>query len=98
MIKVEVIEKFTLKKFKELENIKRADKEHEKPQYDGTLFANDEFECTEEMANYLTGKNPIKKVVVKVVEVIPEKIEPEVNVDEEIVLEATNKKKKASKK
>lgn len=65
MIKVEVIEGFTLKNFKLLKNIvrKNADKF-------GELFVGDIFECDEEMAKYLTGGNSLKKVVVKVIEVI----------------------------
>ena len=70
MIKVEVIEEFTLEKFNELKNIVRKDKEEI-----GRLFIGDTFECDEEMAKYLTGNNDLNKVVVKVIEVIPEVIE-----------------------
>lgn len=68
MIKVEVIEEFTLGKFNELKNITRKQKEQE-----GKLFIGDIFECDEKMADYLTGNNSINKTVVKVIEVIPEK-------------------------
>lgn len=68
MIKVEVIEEFTLGKFNELKNITRKQKEQE-----GKLFIGDIFECDEKMADYLTGNNPINRAVVKVIEVIPEK-------------------------
>ena len=98
MIKVEVIEKFTLKKFKELENLKRAKKEYEDAKYDGQLIQKDTFECSKEMADYLTGNNPLKKVVVKVIEVIPEaKIEYNDEVLEETP-KATLKHEKKSKK
>lgn len=68
MIKVKVIEEFTLQKFDELKNITRKGKEQE-----GKLFIGDIFECDEKMADYLTGNNPINRAVVKVIEVIPEK-------------------------
>ena len=71
MVKCEVIEGFTLKKFKELKNIVRAGKEKE-----GELFPRDIFECDEEMAKYLTGENPLNKKVVNVIEVIPEEEKP----------------------
>lgn len=67
MVKCEVIGEFTLEKFDELKNIVRKGKEEK-----GRLFIGDTFECTEEMADYLTGNNPLNKVVVKVIEVIPE--------------------------
>ena len=71
MIKVEVIKEFSLGKFDELKNIKRAD---ENKKEKGMLYINDTFECTKEMADYLTGNNDSKVVVVKVIEVIPEEV------------------------
>lgn len=68
MIKVEVIQDFTLQEFDKLKNIIRKEKEQE-----GKLFIGDIFECDEKMADYLTGNNSINKAVVKVIEVIPEK-------------------------
>lgn len=68
MVKVEVIETFTLGAFKELKNIKRIE-----ANVNGKLFVGDIFECTEAMAEYLTGKNNFKKAFVKVIEIIPEK-------------------------
>ena len=67
MIKVEVIKEFTLRDFDKLNNIVRKNKEEE-----GRLFVGDTFECTKEMAEYLTGNNPANEVVVKVIEVFPE--------------------------
>lgn len=101
MIKCEVVEKFDLKAFKELRNIERENKEHESAKYDGKLFVNDKFECSQEMADYLTGNNPIRKAVVKVIEV-----EPEITINEEEIVKKvfeenkpkTTKKKKTSKK
>lgn len=90
MIKCEVIEQFSLKDFDKLVNLKRGTT---KDKY-GELYVTDTFECTEEMAKYLTGDNEPKKIVVKVIEVVPEKeIE---NVEEEKIEKP--KKKKSSKK
>lgn len=69
MIKCEVIiDNFTLGRFDELKNIIRENKKEK-----GKLFKGDIFECTKEMAEYLTGNNALNKAVVKVVEVMPEK-------------------------
>ena len=67
MIKVEVIKQFTLGRFNEVTNLvrKSADKE-------GMLYVGDTFECSKEMAEYLTGKNDRGNVVVKIIEVTPE--------------------------
>lgn len=68
MIKCEVIiDNFTLKAFDELKNIKRARRDVK-----GTLYLGDTFECTEKMADYLTGNNQYGKAVVKIIEVVPE--------------------------
>lgn len=94
MIKCEVIENFTLEKFNELKNVKKVVNRK-----DNEFGVKDTFECEKEMADYLTGNNPLKKAVVKVVEVKPDKTE-EVTKKEEVKIEKpkTNKKKKASKK
>lgn len=68
MVKVEVIEKFTLKEFGKLKNITRGTANDKY----GELYITDTFECDEEMAKYLTGNNALNKVVVKVIEVEPE--------------------------
>lgn len=65
MIKCEVIEYFTLKKFSELKNIVRANENNNTK--DGELFVGDTFDCTEGMAKYLTGDNDNKIVVVKII-------------------------------
>lgn len=101
MIRCEVVEKFTLKKFNELQNIERFSKEHEDKKYNGYLFAKDKFECSQEMAEYLTGNNPLKKQVVRIIEVQPEKEEkPEIQITTETTPEKpkATKKKKSSKK
>lgn len=95
MVKCVVLEEFTLGRFDELKNIKRA-----KIDTYGRLYVNDEFECSEEIAKYLTGENVLKKTVVKIIEVEPvvEKLEaPKIKleiVDEEV----KPKKKKFHKK
>lgn len=69
MIKCKVIESFTLEKFDELKNLKKANpvlNEHKK------LYVNDTFECSKEMAEYLLGGNSRKRIVVKIIEIIPE--------------------------
>ena len=67
MIKVEVIENFTLEDYSKLKNVKKviSRKENE-------FGARDTFECDEKMVDYLTGNNAFNKVVVKVIEVKPE--------------------------
>ena len=95
MIKCEVIEKFCLKDFDKLKNIKRKGAEVK-----GTLFVGDTFDCDEEMAKYLTGNNALKKVVVKVVEIIPKKDKGEniIPLDEENIKTIADTVNKAVKK
>lgn len=95
MIKVEVTEQFHLGKFNELRNIIRKNMNKN---MDGQLYSGDTFECTEEMAEYLTGQNALNRAFVKVLEVIPEKekeieIKKEV-IEPEIVEEKTKRKRK----
>lgn len=78
MIKVKVIENFSLGKFKELKNIVRANSRQD---LEGRLFVNDTFECDEEMVEYLTKTNAKGKPFVEVVEVIPEKENTEIDLD-----------------
>lgn len=102
MIKVEVIENFTLEDYSKLKNVKKviSRKENE-------FGARDTFECDEKMVDYLTGNNALNKVVVKVIEVEPEiKIEQnkiELNASNITITDKDNKKinikkKKSSKK
>ena len=72
MVKVEAIENFTLGRFNELTNIKR--KSVDTP---GQLNEGDVFECTNELYEYLNGNNAKGKVVVKLIEVIPDE-KPEI--------------------
>lgn len=67
MIKCEVIKEFTLERFDELKNIERKLSNQV-----GKLFVGDTFECSKEMADYLTGNNKNSDVVVRIIEVKPE--------------------------
>lgn len=81
MIKCKVIENFTLEKFNQLENVKKVETRK------GNEFGvGDTFECTEKMADYLTGNNALNKTVVKVIEVEPEQVE-EVKVEDNVFKE-----------
>lgn len=99
MIKVEVIEEFTLEKFDALKNIVRKNKDTK-----GRLYVGDIFECDKEMADYLLGNNAKDKVVVKLIEVKKEeKKETEVEFEKdpeagEIKIKAVKPKKKTTKK
>jgi hypothetical protein len=75
MIKAETIIEFTLGKFDELKNIQRANAENKEK---GRLYVGDTFECTEEMCEYLTGKNPSNATVIKILEVLPVKEKQEI--------------------
>lgn len=92
MIKCEVIEKFNLKDFAKLKNVKRVAKDVE-----GKLFVGDIFECDEAMADYLTGNNVLKKAVVKVIEVAKKEITKEAKIVEEITEKKTKKTTKRVK-
>ena len=72
MIKVRTIMPFTLKDYNKLSNVKKL--------FNRDLDAfdvGDTFECDEEMAQYLTGKNTKNLVAVEIVEVIPDVKETE---------------------
>ena len=70
MVKVEVIEEFTLGRFDELKNIERKNVNTY-----GRLYAGDKFECEKDLADYLLGDNSLKRPVVKLIEIVPEKVE-----------------------
>ena len=101
MIKVEVVEEFNLKAFGELKNIERFNPMKKEK---GKLYLRDTFECSKEMCEYLTGSNPLNKVVVKVIEVEPkvesltDNEEPDVFVGYTQVIEEPKKNKKKKKK
>jgi len=83
MIKVEVIKEFTYRNFDELEDIKRR-----RINTKGKLYVGDTFKCDEKTAKYLTGENDKGEVVVKIIEVIPEKKK------EQTIKKSTKSKKK----
>lgn len=72
MFKVKSLQEFTYGSFNKIKNLERHNKEKNK---EGTLYAGDTFECTEEMAHYLTGE--CGYVLVKVIEFIPEEVKEE---------------------
>ena len=72
MFKVKALQEFTYGSFNKIKNLERHNKEKNK---EGTLYAGDTFECTEKMAQYLTGE--CGYVLVKVIEIIPEEIKEE---------------------
>ena len=89
MIKCEVTEEFTLGEYKKLKNIERASEKKE----EGRLYKKDTFTCDKEMADYLLGDNPIKRAVVKVIEIIPNDSELiNRNVETKKVIEKPKKK------
>lgn len=93
MIKCEAILEFTYGDFSKLKNLVRKEKEVE-----GRIFEGDTFECTEEIAEYLGGKNDKGVVAVKVIEVIPEKkVEKVEEVKEEKEVKEKPKKKKTKR-
>lgn len=69
MIKVEVLERFNLKKFNELKEIERFDANHNANK---TLYIGDKFLCNKEMAEYLLGENKYNRAFVKTIEIIPD--------------------------
>lgn len=87
MVKVIALREFTYGNFDKITNLVRNDKEKNEK---GRLYEKDTFECTEDMAKYLTGG--CGYTLVKVIEVIPEEIK------EEVKEEKTKKTKKTNKK
>lgn len=99
MIKVEVIYEFSLfQRFDELLHLTRKNQEKNER---GWLYLGDTFECSKELADYLTGNNKDKLIVVKTIEIKPE-IKEEVKelAKEDYItkLETSNKRKNTSKK
>lgn len=92
MVKVEVIKDFTLGEFDKLRNIVRKQRDEK-----GKLFEGDIFECTEQMAEYLMGKNMRSKKVVEIIEVVPEEKKEEKPKEEKKTTKKTAKKKTSKK-
>lgn len=94
MIKVEVTSEFTYKDYEKLKNIKRKSIDVK-----GKLFVGDTFECDKEIYDYLNGGNKDGYIVVKILEVVPETIINEKEVEKKAIEQnKPNKKKKTSKK
>ena len=69
IVKCEATKDFTLERFDELKNIKRKNNfEYEK----NKIYIGDVFECNEDLAKYLDGENAKGKIVIKILEVIPD--------------------------
>ena len=87
MIKVRVLETFTLSKYDEIKDslISKSIKK------DGWLYKDDIFECNQDMLDYLTGKNKFDRAFVEVIEVSIEKLKP-------VEKKTTTKKETKSKK
>ena len=93
MVKVKALREFTYGNFDKITNLVRNDKN--KNQH-GRLYEKDVFECTKEMATYLTGG--CGYVLVKILEVIPDEVVEELQeVIEETKAEEEEKPKKAKK-
>lgn len=93
MVKVEAKEEFTLQKFNQIKNIVRKGQDEK-----GRLFVGDIFECKEEMADYLTGNNPLHRPVVKVLEVVPEKAVKKVQTEKAVKKTTKRTTRKTTKK
>lgn len=71
MIKVEVIKDFTYKDFDNIKDtLKRASGRNE----EGKLYVGDTFKCSKQVVEYLMGKNEEEAIVIKVIEVIPNRV------------------------
>ena len=77
VVKVKALREFTYGKFDKITNLERYDKERNQ---DGRLYEKDTFECTKDMATYLTGG--CGYVLVKVIEVIPEEPKQDAKIEE----------------
>lgn len=98
MIKLEVIEPFSLSRFGEIKNLVRK-----KQDVDGKLNKEDVFECEKDLADYLLGENAYKKPFVRIIEVIPEvpkieNVEKAIERIEESAKEEVEKPKKSTRK
>ena len=92
MIKVKAIREFTYGKFDKITNLERYDKTKNE---DGRLYEKDTFDCTQDMATYLTGGCGYE--LVKVIEVLPEEPATE-QVSDQVKKEAKPKKTTRTRK
>lgn len=68
MIKVQAIKDFTLSRYNEIENLKPRTIRKE-----GKIYTNDIFECSIDLAKYLSGENAKGLKVVKILEITIDK-------------------------
>lgn len=94
MVKLQATQDFTLEAYNQIKITKRANEEKKQ---EGWVYANDELECNETMANYLTGGNDKKIVVAKILEVIPEVKKNEFTMKEDTTINKQTKKKRSKK-
>lgn len=94
MIKLKALEEFTLGEFDKLKNIKRFDNTQNNV---GRIYKNDEFDCDEKLAKYLTNEtpNPANRPVAELIEYEAEKEEAkEEKTDVKPIRRKTTKKAK----
>lgn len=89
MIKCEATSEFTLNDFGKLKNIQRKNLD-----VYGKLYPEDRFECDKKMFDYLNGGNKDGYIVVKILEVVPEIITNEKEVEKIETINKSNAIKK----
>lgn len=94
MINCEVIKEFTLGRFKELQNIVRKNKAKNE---DGTLYVGDTFECSKDIADYLSGNNKDKEIVIKLIHVPKQDVKKKESIMEEDMTIKKSRTKKSKK-
>ena len=93
MVKVKALREFTYGEFNKIKNLERHDINKKE---EGRLYEKDVFECTKEMATYLTGGCGYD--LVKILEVIPEETKEEPKAEEPVKEEVKKPNKKRKKK
>ena len=85
MVKCEVInQEVTIREFNRLKNIKRI-KTNDEITVPNRFDIGDTFETDDEMAKYLAGETPNQPIVcIKVLEIIPDKVEEQPKVEKTI--------------
>ena len=95
MIKVKVIEDFSLTRYNEIKNIVRATSKNE----EGYLYVGDIFECNQDLVDYLSGNNRLGRAFVEAIEIIPEVVEkPVEKVEKKETKKTTTKKSTTTRK
>lgn len=93
MVKVKALREFTYGDFNKIKNLERHDINKKE---NGRLYEKDTFECTKEMAEYLTGG--CGYVLVQVIEVIPVEVKEETKPETTVSKEKPKAKKTTKKK